>query len=112
MLRRDLSSMPSQWRFVPYTHSLFCPLFPHYEKQLHDTEGLTISRMFYTRRKELQHMLHTRRKAEIEILSTAKPLPPPAQEMPKWSSSVSGAPPLLEYLLEKILAFVDACADA
>lgn len=62
-------------------------------------------------RKELQRMLHTRRKAEIEILSTAQ-VAPRAQgtglmhtDMTQARNSDTngkGSPPLLDYLLGKI----------
>ncbi|KAF7983767.1 hypothetical protein HWV62_18966 [Athelia sp. TMB] len=63
-------------------------------------------------RKELQHMLHTRRKAEIEILSTAQ-VAPRAQgtglvmhtDMTQVRNSDTNGkvtPPLLHYLLGKI----------
>lgn len=67
------------------------------------------------------HMLHTRRKAEIEILSTAKLVQPRRifhhardmdidtdTDMDKIAQQTS---PLLEYLLDKISAFIDAYAS-
>jgi len=50
------------------------------------------------------HMLHNRRKAEIEILSTAKP------QRRLWTlmdGPTQQLPPLLDYLLDKISDFVD-----
>jgi len=68
------------------------------------------------------YMLHNRRKAEIEILSTAKPsqrrrlqaaevLLSTSESTSVRSRWISKDSPLLDYLLDKISDFVDACAD-
>lgn len=57
MLRRPETNMPRQWRFV---------WLPFLKPSIAFTSHIT------TARKELMYMLHIRRKAEIEILSTAK----------------------------------------
>jgi hypothetical protein len=63
------------------------------------------------------HMLHTRRKAEIEIISTAKSFRP-LFEFPSMTGmdgqalhTASRSPPLLVYMLDKISNFVDAYVD-
>jgi hypothetical protein len=61
------------------------------------------------------HMLHTRRKAEIEIISTVAKKPQQRQVEVLHSTSMSvnlskngpASHPLLDYLLDKILDFVD-----
>jgi len=61
-------------------------------------------------------MLHNRRKAEIEIISTAKIKPQVRQA--EFLLSLDGhvqatrSTPLLDYLLDKISDFVDAYVDA
>jgi hypothetical protein len=68
------------------------------------------------------HMLHTRRKAEIEILSTAKPQERQGQgevlrqtmtmmmaDKTRWISK--DWPPLLDYLLDKISGFMNTYRD-
>jgi len=63
------------------------------------------------------HMLHNRRKAEIEILTTAKLrrkrqlLHPTTIESP-WMSKEGPVSPLLDYLLDKISDFVNEYVDA
>jgi len=62
------------------------------------------------------HMLHTRRKAEIEILSTAKLIQPPRLfhklDGPQPTDTVAQqTSPLLDYLLNKIVDFVDTHAS-
>lgn len=52
-------------------------------------------------RKELAHMLHSRRKAEIEVLASACP-------SSSIYSSYSGLP-LFSYLVDKISAAIDEC---
>lgn len=47
--------------------------------------------------KELQNMLHSRRKAEIEILSSHSPIVPSPEDA------------LTSYLVEKIIAAQDVC---
>jgi hypothetical protein len=59
-------------------------------------------------------MLHTRRKAEIEILSTAKRYRPRQAPVLLSASGIDAreSSPLLDYLLDKIADFVDVCVDA
>lgn len=52
------------------------------------------------------HMLHTRRKAEIEILSTAKPIQQPRYLHGDIDGISRQTSPLLDYLLDKISDFV------
>lgn len=54
MLRRPKSALPAKWKFVVYLRLIAFKL-----TRLHT-------------RKELMHLLHSRRKAEIEILSSIK----------------------------------------
>lgn len=62
------------------------------------------------------HMLHTRRKAEIEILSTAKLIQPPRLFHDKLDGAqpkdtiARQTSPLLDYLLKKIMDFVDTAS--
>jgi hypothetical protein len=68
------------------------------------------------------HMLHNRRKAEIEIISTAKVKPQArhaevflsrhTMNRPVQKMTRSPAYPLLDYLLDKISDFVDLYVDA
>ena len=74
-----------------------------------------------THRKELMHMLHNRRKAEIEIISTSKPqqprMPSPVVRLHSRNTKDGGSAaqqtsPFLDYLLDKISDFVEAYVDA
>jgi hypothetical protein len=65
------------------------------------------------------HMLHNRRKAEIEIISTAKPerqteilhsMVVKLQSRNAKDGPAQQTPPLLDYLLDKISDYVDAYA--
>lgn len=59
------------------------------------------------------HMLHSRRKAEIEIISSSKPLQQPHRGKPMdfgIQDDFQRTYPLLNYLLEKIIAFIDLYA--
>lgn len=62
-------------------------------------------------RKELQYMLHSRRKAEIEILSS--PLEVDVVESNPWVSAKHSEPHalLLRYITSKLDYFVQAVGD-
>ncbi|EMD37482.1 hypothetical protein CERSUDRAFT_49779 [Gelatoporia subvermispora B] len=66
-------------------------------------------------RKELQYMLHNRRKAEIEILSTTNSCHNQAPEdqitVGDQAADAVTQPPLLQYLIKKIAAYMADCAQ-
>ncbi|KAH7913451.1 Spo11/DNA topoisomerase VI subunit A [Hygrophoropsis aurantiaca] len=74
------------------------PITKYDEKKALSMLNRPITTMPMEWRKELTRMLHIRRKAEIEILSTSSGRYPP------------GSPVLLHYLLRKITYFVDSSA--
>lgn len=61
MLRRPTSTMPRKWRSVSYLS--YTSVQPH---------APPLMSFYLFNRRELMHMLHIRRKAEIEILSSMK----------------------------------------
>ncbi|PBL01951.1 DNA topoisomerase IV, alpha subunit [Armillaria gallica] len=65
----------------------------------HDEKKVCLTFHYSAIRKELMHMLHNRRKAEIEILYTSRPDASPGN---------NSHPPLLQYLITKITSFVSS----
>lgn len=93
--------VPAEWRSV-------LPLLPE------PAHMLIFGVVAIVSRKELQHMLFSRRKAEIEVLSVIRSVTdctadlPPNRQARFGESSNSGIP-LLRYLVAKISA---ACVEA
>lgn len=94
MLKRDENMMPKQWRciisFVPQ-------IAPKAYQAL-------------TPRTEISHMLHSRHKAEIEIITSAPKLTAPTQHIDLQTLLEGGdtvnAFPLVQYLIPKLKFWV------
>lgn len=96
MLRRP--DLPKKWRCasIDRAYTLFAP---------------TLTGPRYGPRKELQYMIHSRRKAEIEILSTLKTCNDhtSVDDCDDYAPDATGQPPLLRYLAAKIGNSVKTC---